>query len=48
MAGQGLVEYGLILLLVAIALIGSLIALQGPVKNVFDEVTNGLGGGNPV
>jgi len=42
-----MVEYGLVLLLVAIALIGSLIALQGPLETTFDNVTNGLTGGNP-
>jgi pilus assembly protein Flp/PilA len=45
--GQGMVEYGLILLLVAIALIGALIALQGPLKTIFNNVINSLQGGTP-
>jgi pilus assembly protein Flp/PilA len=40
--GQGLVEYGLILLLVAIAAVVALTALGGPLKSVFDTVKNSL------
>ena len=46
-AGQGMVEYGLILVLVAIALIASLIALQSPIKTVFNNVVSGLRGTSP-
>lgn len=41
--GQGLVEYALILVLVAVVVI-AILALIGPqVANVFSQVTNGLG-----
>ncbi len=43
--GQGMVEYGLILVLVSIAVIGTLIALSGQLKTVFDNIVNGLAGG---
>jgi pilus assembly protein Flp/PilA len=40
--GQGLVEYALILVLVAIVVI-AILALLGPqIANVFSQVTNGL------
>ena len=42
--GQGMVEYGLVLLFVAIALIASLIAMQGSVASLFDSVVNGITG----
>ena len=42
--GQGLVEYALILVLVAIVVI-AILALIGPqIANIFSQVTNGLGG----
>ncbi len=42
--GQGLVEYALILVLVAIVVI-AILALLGPqIANIFSRVTNGLGG----
>ncbi len=42
--GQGLVEYALILVLVAIVVI-AILALLGPqIANIFSQVTNGLGG----
>jgi len=37
--GQGMVEYGLIVALVAVLLIGAVIALKGGLNNVFDRVT---------
>ena len=40
--GQGLVEYALILLLVAIAVIGLLTTLGGNVGNVFSDVSSTL------
>ena len=41
-AGQGLVEYGLILLLVAVAVVVALTALQSPLKTIFDTIKNDL------
>jgi pilus assembly protein Flp/PilA len=42
--GQGLVEYALILVLVAIVVI-AILALLGPqIANIFSRVTNGLTG----
>jgi pilus assembly protein Flp/PilA len=38
--GQGLVEYGLILLIVAVAVVITLTALGGQLKTVFDTVKN--------
>ncbi len=46
-SGQGLTEYGLIALLVAIALIGSLVAFREKVAAVFPQVTTGLEGTVP-
>lgn len=43
-AGQGLVEYALILVLVALVVI-AILAIIGPeIGNVFSRVTNGLAG----
>ncbi len=42
--GQGLVEYALILVLVAIVVI-AILALLGPqISNIFSQITNGLTG----
>jgi pilus assembly protein Flp/PilA len=41
--GQGMVEYGLIIALVAVLLIGALTALSGGLDNIFDRVTTELG-----
>lgn len=41
--GQGLVEYGLILVLVSIAVIAILGALGGQLGNVFTAITDALG-----
>jgi pilus assembly protein Flp/PilA len=42
--GQGLVEYALVLVLVAIVVI-AILALLGPqIGNVFSQINNGLGG----
>jgi len=38
-AGQGMVEYGLILALVAVAVIVALTALGGGVSNTFNAIT---------
>lgn len=45
--GQGLVEYGLIVGLVAIALIAALTALAGGLGNIFSAITNTLNGVQP-
>jgi len=38
--GQGFVEYGLILALVAVLLITAMLALRGGLSNVFNKATN--------
>jgi pilus assembly protein Flp/PilA len=43
--GQGLVEYALILVLVALVVIGILTTLGGRTSQVFDQVNCTLGGG---
>lgn len=40
--GQGLVEYALILVLVAVVVIAILTLLGPQIGNVFSEITNGL------
>ncbi len=40
--GQGMVEYGLIIALVAIALIGVLEVMTGAISSVFTEITETL------
>ena len=45
--GQGLTEYGLILGLVAIAVIGLLIAMGGQLQSIFSDINNGLEGTAP-
>ena len=42
--GQGMVEYGLIIGLIAIVLIGALTALNGGLTSIFDKITNALEG----
>lgn len=44
--GQGMVEYALIIALVAILLIGGLAALQGGIEGVFNSIAGTLGGGS--
>lgn len=41
-AGQGLVEYALILVLIAIVVIGILTVLGGQVSGVFSQISSGL------
>ena len=43
--GQGLVEYALIIVLVAIVVIVALTALGGQVNSVLESITNTLAGG---
>ena len=42
--GQGLVEYALILVLIAIVVIGILTVLGARVSGVFSNINSGLGG----
>ncbi len=46
-AGQGLAEYALILVLIAIAVIGSLILFKDKLVNVFTDIQTGLDGTDP-
>ena len=41
--GQGLVEYSLIMVLIAIVVIGILTVLGGKVSQVFSSINSGLG-----
>ncbi len=43
--GQGLVEYGFILVLIAVVVILSVTLLGGTVQNLFDKVNSGLATG---
>jgi pilus assembly protein Flp/PilA len=43
--GQGMVEYALILVLIAIVVIVVLIILGNQVRNIFCNISSGLGGG---
>ena len=43
-AGQSLVEYALIIVLIAIAIIVAMTALSGQLQNVFTRITGSLGG----
>lgn len=43
--GQGMVEYGLIIGLVAVVLIGALIAMRTQIAEVFQSITTSLQGG---
>jgi pilus assembly protein Flp/PilA len=45
--GQGLVEYALILVLVAIVVIAILTVLGPQIGNVFSDITTGLEGNTP-
>jgi len=45
--GQGLTEYGLILGLVAIVVIGLLITMGGELQNIFNDIISGLQGQEP-
>jgi len=41
-SGQGMVEYGLIIALVAVVLIGALVSMNGGLKNIFEKITETL------
>ena len=43
-SGQGMVEYGLIIALIAVVLIGALTALGGGLDGIFDKITGELEG----
>jgi pilus assembly protein Flp/PilA len=43
-SGQGMVEYGLIIALIAVMLIGALTALNGGLSNTFNSITSKLNG----
>ncbi len=43
--GQGMTEYGLIIALVAVLLIGSLVALKDTLLNIFEGVETDLNNG---
>jgi pilus assembly protein Flp/PilA len=40
--GQGLVEYALIIAVIAIAVIGSMVYLRGQLMNIFSNIGNAL------
>lgn len=42
--GQGMVEYGLIIGLIAIVVIGALVAMSGSLDGIFNRITTQLGG----
>jgi pilus assembly protein Flp/PilA len=42
--GQSLVEYALIIVLIAIAVIAAVVALSGQIQSVFSKITTSLGG----
>lgn len=41
-SGQGMVEYGLIIALIAVVLIVALTAMQGGIQRTFEAITNAL------
>ena len=40
--GQGLVEYGMLIMLIALALIGVLVLLGGPIGAVYSSITTAV------
>lgn len=42
-SGQGMVEYGLIIALIAVVLIAALTSLGGGLGDIFDRITGALG-----
>lgn len=43
--GQGMTEYGLIIGLVAVVLIGVIVAMRGQISSLFQSVTGGIASG---
>jgi len=43
-SGQGMVEYGLIIALIAVVLIVALTAMNGGLSSIFGQITTALGG----
>lgn len=43
-SGQGMVEYGLIIALIAVVLIAALTALGGGLGDIFEQITTALSG----
>jgi len=41
-SGQGMVEYALIIALVAVLLVGALVALRGGISDTFNDAVNNL------
>ncbi len=41
-SGQGMVEYGLIIALIAVVLIAALSAMNGGLQNIFEKITTAL------
>jgi pilus assembly protein Flp/PilA len=41
--GQGMVEYGLIIALIAIVVMGALTAMAGGLNNIFGQIATALG-----
>jgi pilus assembly protein Flp/PilA len=41
--GQGMTEYGLVLGVIAVGVVGILIALRGKITSLFEKVNNDLG-----
>ncbi len=40
--GQGMVEYGLIIALVAVVLIGALVSMNGGLQTIFGKITDAV------
>lgn len=45
-SGQGMVEYGLIIALIAVVLIGALTAMSGGLSTIFGKITDALNNAN--
>ena len=39
-SGQGMIEFGLIIVLLAVVLIGTILAMNGQIKNIFGQNPN--------
>lgn len=45
--GQGMVEYGLIIGIVAVIIVTALVALRGPLETLFDNIADIITGNTP-